>query len=164
MRRMGDLNNFQTVSLSLIADDWYFVKFADGATSFFLPLAWHESINKFTALAMSAGCPTMSTHIQAPQFGGSFSPAPPYGQVNVQVYIPFGANLNPYPGSDFTCVPQQPPVYNNITHVHVNQITQAQQSSALLKQKAVSTLLGGALKLAVAVLFGGGGLGLGIGS
>lgn len=98
------------------------------------------------------------------QFGGSFSPASPYGQVNVPVYIPFGANLNPYPGSGFTCVPQQPPVYNNTTHVHVNQITQAQQSSALPKQKAVSTLLGGALKLAVAVLSGGGGLGLGIGS
>lgn len=106
----------------------------------------------------------MSTHIQAPQFGGSFSPASPYSQVSVPVYIPFGANLNPYPRSGFTCVPQQPSVYNNITHVHVNQITQAHQPSTLLKQKAVSTLLGGALKLAVTVLFGGGGFGLGIGS
>ena len=153
------------MSLSLIADDWYFIEFADGATSFFLPPARHESINKFTALAMSARCPNLSTsYIQAPQLGGSFSPVGPYSQANVPGYIPFGANLNPYRGSGFTGGPQQPPVYNNITHVHFNQITQAQQSSTLLKRKAVSILLGGALKLAVAVMFSGGGFGLGIGS
>lgn len=101
--------------------------------------------------------------IQAPQFGGPFGPVSPYSQASVPGYIPFGANLSPYPGSGFTGGPQQPPVYN-ITHVHFNQITQAQQSSTLLKRKAVSILLGGALKLAVAVMFSGGGFGLGIGS
>jgi len=107
----------------------------------------------------------MSTsYIQAPQFGGSFNPVGPYSQATVLGYTPFGANLNPYHGSGFTGGLQLPPVYNYITHVHVNPITQAQQSSTLLKRKAVSVLLGGALKLAVAVMFGGGGFGLGIGS
>ena len=114
---------------------------------------------------MSAKCPKISTsYIQAPQFGGSFSPVGPYSQASALGYIPSGANLNPYPGSGFTGGPQLPLVYNSITHVHVNPITQARQSSTLLKRKVVSVLLGGALKLATAVMFGGGGFGLGIDS
>ncbi|KAI0287696.1 hypothetical protein BC826DRAFT_1108283 [Russula brevipes] len=33
-----------TVSLSLVADSWYFIEFADGATRFCLPPDWHDSI------------------------------------------------------------------------------------------------------------------------
>ncbi|KAI0289446.1 hypothetical protein BC826DRAFT_609461 [Russula brevipes] len=37
-----------TVSLSLIADTWYFIAFADGGTRFALPPDWHDSINRHT--------------------------------------------------------------------------------------------------------------------
>jgi len=58
--------------------------------------------------------------------------------------------------------PPQPPVYN-ITHMHYNRLTQAKASNQV-KKEAVSILLGGALKLMVAVLLGGAGLGIGTGS
>ncbi|KAI0289442.1 hypothetical protein BC826DRAFT_970957 [Russula brevipes] len=37
-----------TVSLSLVADTWYFIEFADGGTRFVLPPDWHDSINRHT--------------------------------------------------------------------------------------------------------------------
>ncbi|KAH9954646.1 hypothetical protein BGW80DRAFT_1509477, partial [Lactifluus volemus] len=44
----------ETVALSLVSQTRYFVKFADGATSYSLPTAWHESVNHYTALAASS--------------------------------------------------------------------------------------------------------------
>jgi hypothetical protein len=40
----------QTVALSLISASWYFVEFADGATSYTLPPDWHDSVNGYIAL------------------------------------------------------------------------------------------------------------------
>jgi hypothetical protein len=156
----------QTVSLSLISDSWYFVEFADGATKFFLPPAWHDSINKFTAQALRSKSPRMTTAFnQAPspsplhrppqrhqgQFG-SFNPASPYGRPN-PVYTPFVGN--PYLASVFTGMPPQPaPVYN-ITHVYNSPMPQPQQQqkpSTLHDYNGVFTLLNGALKLAGTVL------------
>jgi hypothetical protein len=36
------------VSLSLFADSWYFIEFSDGATRYFLPPDWHDSIDRYT--------------------------------------------------------------------------------------------------------------------
>jgi len=47
--------------------------------------------------------------------------------------------------------------------MHYNRLTQAKASNQV-KKEAVSILLGGALKLMVAVLLGGAGLGIGTGS
>ncbi|KAH9174736.1 hypothetical protein EDB89DRAFT_465841 [Lactarius sanguifluus] len=41
----------KTVALSLVAPDWFFVEFADGATQFVLPPSWHTTLNKHTALS-----------------------------------------------------------------------------------------------------------------
>jgi hypothetical protein len=92
-----------------------------------------------------------------PQHGqyGSFSPVSFHGGGINHGYIPFASN--PYLASAFTGVPQQP-VYN-IIHVYNNPMPQQQQqqeqqheSSSLQKYNGMFTLLGGALKLAGAVL------------
>lgn len=148
----------QTVSLSLISDKWYFVEFADGATKFFLPPAWHDSINKFTALAVRNNGPRMSTFYppapspyyppQRAQFG-SFNPVGQYSLANPPRYTPFVAN--PYLSSVFTGMPyRQAPVYN-ITYVYSNSAPQGHKSS-LQDYNGMFKLLGGALKLAGAVL------------
>lgn len=86
---------------------------------------------------------------------GSFSPVGSYGGGIHPGYIPFASN--PYLASAFTGMPQQA-VYN-ITHVYNSPIPQQQQSyqqhdesSSLQKYNGMFTLLGGALKLAGAVL------------
>jgi hypothetical protein len=169
------------VSLSLVSDSWYFVEFADGATKFFLPPAWHDSINKFTAQALRSKGPRISTaYNRAPsssplhrspqqhrgQFG-SFNPTGPYGLPNPR-YTPFVGN--PYLASAFTGMPSRPaPVYN-ITHVYNSPMPQPQQQqkpSTLQDYDGLFKLLGGALKLAGTALgptpLGTGGLGLGTG-
>lgn len=148
----------QTVSLSLISDSWYFLEFTDGATEFFLPPAWHESLNKFTALAVRNQGPRMSTSYhsaasplhpsQRAQFG-SFNPVGQYGRANPPYHTPFVAN--PYLASAFTGMPhQQAPVYN-VTHVYNNPTPQEHKSS-LQDYNGMFKLLGGALKLAGTVL------------
>jgi len=147
----------QTVSLSLISDSWYFVEFADGATAFFLPPAWHDSLNRFTALAFRNKGPRMSTSYNSapsphyPHRGefGSFNPVGQHGLGYPPGYIPFVAN--PYLASAFTGMPYpQAPVYN-ITHVHNNPTPQKRKSS-LEDYNGMFELLGGALKLAGTVL------------
>lgn len=51
----------KTVSLSLVAADWFFVEFADGATQFVMPPQWHATINKHTSLSVRRPGPTMVT-------------------------------------------------------------------------------------------------------
>jgi hypothetical protein len=105
------------VSLSLVSDSWYFVEFADGATKFFLPPAWHDSINKFTAQALRSKGPRISTsynrvpstsplhHSPQQHRGqfGSFNPTSPYGLPNAG-YTPFVGN--PFLASAFTGMPR----------------------------------------------------------
>lgn len=159
------------MSLSLISDSWYFAEFAGGTTKFFLPPAWHEDINKFTAKAMLFRGPKMSTsynsapsasHYAAPPQGqfGSFASGNPYGPATpAPAYIPFVAN--PYLAAAFTGMPlQQAPVYH-VTNVYNNQMPQTQKKSTLQNYNGMFSLLGGTLKLAGAVLALGSGTGFG---
>jgi hypothetical protein len=111
----------------------------------------------------NSGAPVRAhTYPQHAQFG-SFSPVHSYGGGANPGYTPFASN--PQLASAFTGVPQQP-VYN-VTHVMYNmpmpqqqqlqlqpQQQQQQQhgTSSLQKYNGMFTLLGGALKLAGAVL------------
>ena len=160
---MVERSTHQTVSLSLISDSWYFLEFTDGATDFSLPQAWHESLNKFTALAVRNQGPRMSTSYhsaasplhpsQRAQFG-SFNPVGQYGRANPPYHTPFVAN--PYLASAFTGMPpQQAPVYNT-THID-NNLTPQEHRSRLEDYNGMFELLGGALKLAGAVLVMGSG-------
>ena len=164
------MNLAKTVTLSLMSSSWYFVEFEDGATDFSLPQGWHNSINSYTAQALRARThiPRMATsynpgmpprahtfpqyaphHAQPAQFG-SFNPATLYGGGANPGPTPFVPN--PYLTSAFTGMPQQP-VYN-ITNVYNMQQQQQEQhhQSSLQKYNGMFTLLGGALKLAGAVL------------
>jgi len=153
----------KTVSLSLISDSWYFIKFADGTTNFFLPPTWHDSVNKFTAQAMHLKLPKMCTSY-------SRSPSPSLLDRSAQQHIPFVANG--FLASAFTGIPQQQtPVYN-ITNVYTHPMphTQQQHTSTLQELNGMFTFLDGALKLAGTILgttllasTGLGGLGLGTG-
>ncbi|KAI9458917.1 hypothetical protein BJY52DRAFT_1267932 [Lactarius psammicola] len=112
----------KTVALSLVAPDWFFVEFADGATQFVLPPSWHTALNKHTALSVRRPGPTMVT---APP---PHRPAP---------FVPM-----------YTTPPQftPQPTYN-VTHVYNN----VQQQPAPQENGTVQ-LLGGALKVAGALL------------
>ena len=146
------------MSLSLISDSWYFIEFEDGATKFCLPPDWHESINKYTARAMRFRPPKKST---------SYNPAPPpshspphhtqvgsfnpHGVNPGHGYTPLASSL--YPPSVFISAPPPPPPVYNITHMHNSTVPQQlQRSSSLNKNNGTFTLLGGALKLASAVI------------
>ena len=159
---LADLNCPKTVSLSLISPGWFFVEFADGTTEFSVSPAWHNSVNNFTTQAMRVRTPRMTTsyNVGAPshsqgyqQHGqlGSVSPLDSYNGGISPGYTPF--TPDPYLAPAFTGVPQQP-VYN-ITNVYNNPLPQPQQqheTSALKKYNGTFTLLGGAIKLAGAVL------------
>jgi hypothetical protein len=140
----------QTVSLSLISDSWYFIEFADGATQFCLPPAWHESVNNFTELAMRSRGPKKSTSYNAtpsplhrsPPQPGQFEPFNPGN--------PFVANPHLMPA--LTGIPQQQaPVYP-IINVNSNPIPQPRKASGMEKYNGVFKFLGGALTLAGTVL------------
>jgi hypothetical protein len=169
---LADLNLLKAVSLSLISASWYFIEFADGATEFSLPPTWHSSINSFTTQASRVSAPMMTTsynsgalsHSQSyPQHAqfGSISPVDSYDGSANPGYTPYASD--PYIASTFTGVPQQP-VYN-ITNVYNSPMPQQQQqheTSTLKKYNGTLTLVGGALKLAGAVLSAhtGGAIGL----
>jgi hypothetical protein len=108
--------------------------------------------------------PQYTPQLAQAQFG-SYSPGgsvPSYGGGPNPGHNPFQSNQ--YPSSAFPGMPQQP-VYN-ITHVYNNPMPQQQQpqqqqqqqehqqqpTSSLAKYNGMFTLLGGALKLAGAVL------------
>ena len=87
---------------------------------------------------------------------GPYSPGfPSYGGGPNPEYKAFQSN--PYLSSAFTGMPQQPVynithVYNNITPQQPQQQQQQQPTSSLAKYNGMFTLLGGALKVAGAVL------------
>jgi len=168
-----------TVSLSLVSPNWFFVQFSDGAAQFYLPPDWHQSVNHYSSQAKSTStaattAPRMATSYNHgahraqtyPQFAsqlpqaqsaGSYSPSgpvPSYGGQPNPGYRAFQSN--PYLSSTFTGTPQ-PPVYN-VTQVYNPVPQQPQQpqtqsmASSLAKYNGMFTLLGGALKLAGAVL------------
>ncbi|KAI0305246.1 hypothetical protein B0F90DRAFT_1815493 [Multifurca ochricompacta] len=159
-----------TVSLSLIAPTWFFIEFADGATEFSLPRDWHEPVNRHTALSARSRGPTMVTAynnsipLSSPlsplsSYHGSFSPSSLY-------YPNLGYNsfaANPYLSSVFAAPPPQP-MYN-FTNVY-NSVPQTQPMANQQNNgnDNVIQLLGGALKVAGAVLpmfTGGAGTGFG---
>ena len=159
-----DLNLSKAVSLSLISASWYFIEFADGATEFSLPPTWHSSINSFTTQGSRVNAPRMTTSYNSGALShsqsytqhaqsGSISPVNSYD----------GSASDPYIALAFTGVPQQP-VYN-ITNVYNSPMPQQQQqheNSILKKYNGTFTVVGGALKLAGAVLAAhtGGAIGL----
>ncbi len=140
----------QTVSLSLVAAEWFFVEFADGATEFVLPPNWHGTLNKHTALSVRKQGPTMVTSFNTAQ--GSFNPhhiiphsvpAPAYGRTPYRPHphVPMYTGMPQF-------VPQPQPTYN-ITNVY-NNMQQPQQPSS--QGSGTVQLLGGALKVAASVL------------
>jgi len=80
---------------------------------------------------------------------GSFNPVGQYGRANPPYHTPFVAN--PYPASAFTGMPHQQAPVCNITHIY-NNPTPKEHKSRLEDYNGMFELLGGALKLAVAVL------------
>jgi hypothetical protein len=145
------LNLPKTVTLSLISSGWYFVGFEDGATAFSLPPGWYDSINKWYD--------SINNHTTQPLRVGALGGHIPKMATSYYTGVPFASN--PYLASAFTGVPQQP-VYNipqvfnmpQVYYVPQQQQQQQQQDepSTLEKYNGLFTLLGGALKLAGAVL------------
>lgn len=103
----------QTVSLSLVAADWFFVEFADGATQFVMPPQWHPTINKHASLGVRKPGPTMVTSFastpsstpsvsraaplpHASRFGshGSLSPISPHSPGPVLGHTPHQAQTS----------------------------------------------------------------------
>ena len=70
---------FQTVLLSLIAADWFFVEFADGATQFVMPPQWHPTVNKHASLgvARKPGPTVVTSFASTPSSTPSLSRAAP---------------------------------------------------------------------------------------
>jgi hypothetical protein len=139
------------VSLSLISDSWYFIEFADGATQFFLPPAWHESVNGFTDIAMRGRSLRISTSYNATPSPLHRAP-PPSSQVESfhPEYTPFVPNPLLMPA--FTGVPQQQmPVYH-VINMNNNPMPQPQKTSRVEKCDNVVKLVGSALTVVVAVL------------
>ncbi|KAI9454361.1 hypothetical protein F5148DRAFT_1151740 [Russula earlei] len=164
-----------TVSLSLISTSYYFIEFADGTTNFLLPPRWHDMINRYTAKVLRSRGPRMTTSFNTPRSPsslpthyGSFNGVPRYGGIDAGnnnfapspclPCTPFASN--PYLASAFAPPPPQS-VYN-INYVYNNPAPQSSRKSSLQNYNGVFTFLGGALKLAGAVL--GPGLGLGMGT
>lgn len=66
----------QTVSLSLVAADWFFVEFADGATQFVLPQQWHVAVNKYTNQNLRKQMPSMVTSFASSPSTSHSTPSP----------------------------------------------------------------------------------------
>ncbi|KAH9057913.1 hypothetical protein EDB83DRAFT_1033992 [Lactarius deliciosus] len=174
----------KTVALSLVAPDWFFVEFADGATQFMLPPSWHTTLNKHTALSVRKPGPTMVSAFNLPTPSAPRPPLPPRTSPHGShgSFSPLNSpnpSLGPGPGPppytphqyvpmyasppQFTPQPPQQPTYH-ITNVY-NNMQQQQQPPA--QENGTVQLLGGALKVAGALLpmfTGGIGLGTGYGS
>jgi hypothetical protein len=113
----------QTVSLSPVSHNWYFVEFADGITEYVLPRDWHASINKHTSRAMSNTGPKMltssnsrtspSTHIPQQAEYGSFSPTRIAAHSSHPEYTPFDPNSYPAP-----ILTSALPIVFNVTYVY----------------------------------------------
>jgi len=178
----------KTVSLSLVAADWFFVEFADRTTQFVMPAQWHATINKHTSLSVRKPGPTMVTSFastpsstpsvshfapspHSSQFGshasfsplGPHSPHPALGHPPYQAHTPYQTHTthtpNPYVQT-YAGMPQfvpQPPPPPQQQQVHItnvyNTIQQPQQPSN--ESSGTVQLLGGALKVAVALLGSG---------
>jgi len=171
-----------TVSLSLVSSSWYFVQFADRVTEFDLPPDWHQTVNHYSAQTqLTSTPPRMATSYnhgaphgphrsqtypqhgsQLPQYGANnpAGPVPSYGGQPNPGHRPSGFQSNSYFSfSTFTGTPQQPVntfpnVYNPVPQQPQQRHQPQQQSttSSLARYTGMFTLLGGALKLAVAVL------------
>lgn len=158
----------KTVSLSLVAADWFFIEFADGATQFVLPQDWHGALDKHTALSMRRQGPTMVTSFNSTP-SASRSPVSPlygtHGSINplTSPYFDglFGNTTStPNPFMPTYTYPQFGPQSSyNFTNVF-NNMQQPQQPAS--QNDTTFQLLGGALKVAAAVLpMFTGGIGLG---
>ncbi|KAH9039533.1 hypothetical protein EDB85DRAFT_1928658 [Lactarius pseudohatsudake] len=170
----------KTVELSLVAPDWFFIEFADGATQFVLPPTCVSQgptmVSAFNRPTPSAPHPPLPPRTSSHGSHGSFSPLnspnpslgpvpgpPPY---TPHQYVPMYAGppqFAPQPPPQFAPQPPSQPTYH-ITNVY-NNMQQQQQPPA--QENSTFQLLGGALKVAGAVLpmlTGGVGLGTGFGS
>ncbi|KAI9444225.1 hypothetical protein H4582DRAFT_1920219 [Lactarius indigo] len=172
----------KTVALSLVAPDWFFIEFADGATQFVLPPSWHTALNKHTALSVRTPGPTMVTAFNRPSPSASRPPPPPrpsppgsHGSFSPLNSPSPGPVSGPSPYTPHQYVPMyagppqfvpQPPPHPtyHITNVY-NNMQQPQKPPA--QENGTVQLLGGALKVAGALLpifTGGIGVGTGFGS
>jgi hypothetical protein len=132
----------QTVSLSLVAADWFFIEFADGATQFVLPPQWHGTINKHASLSVHKPGPTVVTSFastpsstpsatrsapssHASRFGShSMSPLSPHNPSPVHGHTPhLGHTPNQAHTPYHAYAPHQaqaPPQAHTPYHVHIS--------------------------------------------
>jgi hypothetical protein len=154
----------QTVSLSLVSHHWYFVQLVGGTANFSLPMAWHDSINKFVvpkaiAAAHAKGPSIAFAHNQAPPAQAPSSHQAPPAQAPSSHRVPpplprqqqQQQQQQQQPRQQQLVRSQQPRPVFNITQVH-NHVAPQRQMSALQKYNGMFVLLGGALKLAGAIL------------
>ncbi|KAI0287123.1 hypothetical protein BC826DRAFT_1108695 [Russula brevipes] len=94
-----------SVTLSLVSDSWYFVKFADGSTNFVLPPGWHNTVNNFT---------TMSWRAQGPKMNTSYNLAPPPSYHSPQP-VRFGTSplVRSQGSPNPSCIPLPPSPYHS---------------------------------------------------
>jgi len=143
----------QTIALSLVAPDWFFVEFADGATQFVLPQSWHDALNKHTALSVRKPGPTMVTSFSPISPASPLSPQPSHGLFSSPNPSPVFGHLPSTPGPSGPTYAGSPqfvpqPTYN-ITNVY-NNVQQQQQPAP--QENGTVQLLDGALKVAGALL------------
>ena len=108
----------QAVSLSLVAADWFFVEFVDGATQFVLPPQWHGAVNKYTAQNVRKQVPTMVTSFASTPSPSHSTPSPHTSRLGS--HSSFSPLNSPNPASVFHTpnprpvfhTPNPAPVYN----------------------------------------------------
>ena len=108
----------QAVSLSLVAADWFFVEFVDGATQFVLPPQWHGAVNKYTAQNVRKQVPTMVTSFASTPSPSHSTPSPHTSRFGS--HSSFSPLNSPNPASVFHTpnprpvfhTPNPAPVYN----------------------------------------------------
>jgi hypothetical protein len=135
------------VSLSLVADGWYFIEFADGATRFCLPPDWHDSINRHTEGARQRERTTSDNW--------ALSPSPRSPQHAANPAIPFASQSEitslAYPTSQQSMYttdvhnspPSQEPMHTpqstyTLPPAYAQQLVHSPQQSVYIQQPAYS--------------------------
>jgi len=100
----------ESVSLSLVAADWFFVEFADGATQFVLPQQWHGAINKHTSLNVRKQVTSLNVQNLVPTMVTSFNSTPSARATPSPHHSHFGSHSS---FSPINSSPNPAPVYGH---------------------------------------------------